>query len=218
MKRIEAQIARRSAQFDKHPIFQRFGSTGPLEDAVAFFPHITFFVMAFQDVLRLNQSAVKDPDLRWLAEHHREEDAGHEDWFLHDIEAFGVKPGVDWAFGPEHAPTRDTGYRLVAAALRATYDVSRISLVLALEATGESIFSRMPGYLERAGNTTQLKYFAKSHHEVERAHEIHEGRIREILNNIDLDEAQLAEATAVVDETFDAMTSMLDHIDRRLFR
>jgi len=217
MKRVEAQIARRSKMFDRHAIFQRFGSTGPLGDAITFFPQITFFVMAFQDVLRINEMAVTDPKLRLIAQHHREEDAGHEGWFLHDTEAFGVKPAVEWAFGSEHATTRDTGYRLVSASLSATYDASRIALVLALEATGESIFSRMPGYLERAGNTAHLKYFAKSHHEVELAHEIHNGGIREILTSIELDDDQLAEAFKVVDITFDAMTSMLDHIDRRCF-
>ena len=144
-------------RFARLPFFRRLEDGSP-DDARAFVPALAFFVMGFQDILRLNEARMRDPGLRALVRGHRPEDHDHEQWFLEDLRALGLELEVGGLFGPEHAATRDAAYAVMSEVFRANDDVTRLALILVLESTGEVFFSRVPRYVERirAGGTAAV--------------------------------------------------------------
>ncbi|MEW5849458.1 MAG: hypothetical protein AB2A00_11625 [Myxococcota bacterium] len=209
MKRVLEAIAARQARFAAQPFFKRLEGVGTVEEARAFAPQLTFFVMVFQDILRVNEAKVKDPALRKVARHHRVEDRGHDNWFLHDLDQLGVTHGIGWLFGPRHAATRDAAYALMSEVHRASGDHVRVALLLVLEATGDAFFSRIPGFMARAGFDKPLKYFSEAHHQVERNHEMFERRMQEELRALVVPGEVEAEALAMVERAFDTMEGMV---------
>ena len=148
-------IQERQAAFAECAFFEELSVEEASPEALSFMSGLTFFVMAFQDILRLNEAKVRDPALRAIARMHREEDRGHDAWFLRDIlQVEGRVPDVREVFGAGHAVTRDAAYALVVEALQATDDCVSIALLLVLESTGNVFFGRVVEWLERAGSPT----------------------------------------------------------------
>jgi len=77
------------------------------------------------------------PQHKRIARHHRDEDLGHERWFLEDIAKLTGGPlTISALYGRASASTRDAAYQLITEVYRATDDRLRIVLVLVLESTG----------------------------------------------------------------------------------
>ena len=211
MKLVEAHIEKKQAAFAKHAFFSdnRLGAGGGA--GLSFAPELTFWVMAFQDVLRLNASLTKEPALRKIVRHHRAEDAGHDRWFLDDLAAMQLPaPDVRSLFGERHTATRDSTYMLVSECYRATDDRMRLVLVKTLESAGHIFFGKVAAAVEKAGWTKLLKYFSFSHLEVEKSHEVFEAEISKTVSAIRLAPKARAEAKAVVDRCYLAFTTMFD--------
>ena len=211
MKWVELHIARRQAEFAEHQFFAENRAFDDVQNVLAFAPDLTFWVMAFQDILRLNTSLTRDPEIRKIVRHHRAEDAGHERWFLEDLETIKLSvPGVRDLFGSKHSPTRDAAYALVAEVFRVTDDRLRLVLVKTLESAGHVFFGRVAAIVERAGWTSALKYFSFSHLEVEKNHEVFEREISQIVSSIRLPRAARAEAKQLVDRCYAAFNAMFE--------
>ena len=211
MKLVEAHIGKKQAAFAKHEFFsdKRLGAGGGA--GLAFAPELTFWVMAFQDVLRLNASLTKEPALRKIVRHHRAEDAGHDRWFLDDLAAMQLPPpDVRSLFGERHTATRDSTYMLVSECYRATDDRMRLVLVKTLESAGHIFFGKVAAAVEKAGWTKLLKYFSFSHLEIEKSHEVFEAEIAKTVSAIRLEPKARAEAKALVDRCYLAFTTMFD--------
>ena len=211
MKLVEAHIGKRQAAFAKHEFFSddRLAAGGGA--GLSFAPELTFWVMAFQDVLRLNASLTKEPALRKIVRHHRAEDAGHDCWFLDDLAAMKLPaPDVRSLFGERHTATRDSTYMLVSECYRATDDRMRLVLVKTLESAGHIFFGKVAAAVEKAGWTKLLKYFSFSHLEVEKSHEVFEAEISKTVSAMRLEPKARAEAKALVDRRYLAFTTMFD--------
>jgi hypothetical protein len=179
-------------------------------------PRFTFYVLCFQDMLRLGSSLTTDPVLKELAVTHEAEDLGHEQWFLYDLEALGVERNLAWTFSPEHAVTRDISYRIMSEIVGATHDTTRLAVLLALEGIGAEFFGRVIGYLDRLGRAEGLRYFARSHQLVEQSHEVFEDHAQSRLSAIEVPSAVMAEVVRAVARTFEAMARLGDDIDARM--
>jgi hypothetical protein len=211
MKLIEAHVAKKQAEFAKHRFFSDDRMSSNESGVLSFAPDLTFWVMAFQDVLRLNAKLTKDTAIRKIVRHHRAEDAGHERWFLDDLAAMQIPaPDVRWLFGERHSPTRDSAYALVSEVYRADDDRMRLVLVKALESAGHVFFGRVAAVVERAGWTKMLKYFSFSHLEVEKSHQVFEDQIAKTVSAIRLEPKARAEAKQIVDRCYVAFTAMFD--------
>jgi hypothetical protein len=179
--------------------------------ALSFAPDLTFWVMAFQDILRLNATLTRDPQMRKIVRHHRAEDAGHDRWFLDDLAAMQIPaPDVRWLFGERHSPTRDAAYALVSEVYRATDDRLRLVLVKTLESAGHVFFGRVAAFVERVGLSKVLKYFSFSHLEVEKNHQVFEEEISRIVSGIRLPPKLRTEAKQLVDRCYVAFGTMFD--------
>jgi hypothetical protein len=213
---VAAVIARHRVEFAKHPFLAQLEGAGTAEQARAIPARLTFFVMCFQDMLRLARELSTDAEISELVKTHAQEDSGHDLWFLNDLERLGIALDVPFTFSTAHAATRDLAYRLISRLITAQHDATRLSILLALEAAGAEFFGRIIGFLERLRLTDGLLYFARSHENVEKNHDVFEHGSQSRLHAIALPFAALPEVTAAVAATFEAMTCLADEADGAL--
>jgi hypothetical protein len=219
MKIIRAHIAQRQAAFADHPFFTAIESNPPIDQVMGAMARLTFWVMTFQDILRLAEREVTTPALRKIARHHRKEDAGHETWFLADLARFRTQPPtIVELFGRDHAPARDAAYQLMSEVFRVTCDELRVALLLVLESAGHVFFDRVAQFVERAGYTDRLRYFSHHHLEVERAHAVFEQEAESRLDAIVLEPALRDEGLALVDRCYQAFDALLENLAASLLR
>lgn len=213
---VEDLIASSAAVLRAHPLLKRLEGAGTVEQMQILAPRFTFYVMCFQDMLRLGSALTTDPVLKEFAVTHEAEDLGHEQWFLYDLEALGVERNLAWTFSPEHTVTRDISYRIMSEIFGATHDTTRLAVLLALEGIGAEFFGRVIGYLDRLGRSKGLRYFARSHQLVEQSHEVFEGDAQSRLAAIEVPSAVMPEIVRAVARTFEAMARLGDDIDARM--
>lgn len=213
MRVISAHQARLAA----HPLFSHLEQRGSFDDILAIAPRVAFFVMCFQDVIRLVPRLTTDPLLRKLGRTHEREDKGHQLWFLEDLERFGVSCDVKALFSDERAAIRDITYEQIADVVHARNDWARLGVVLALEAAGTEFFGKIIAVLERADRARGLKYFSRSHQRVEQRHEVLQGGALAELSSLALPREAQTEVLAVIEHTFATMsrlaTDLLAHIE-----
>lgn len=210
MKVVLEHIEAKQANFAKHPFFAELRLDRPIEQIASFAPRLAFWVMSFQDILRLNEQMVNDPVLKRIARHHRDEDLGHERWFLEDIAKLTGGPlTISALYGRASASTRDAAYRLITEVYRAVDDRLRIVLVLVLESTGHVFFGRTATLTNAATQSPQkLKYFSDFHLHIEQAHEVFESEIEQQILNIPMPPQIVEEALALVDRAYAAFDTM----------
>ncbi|HEY3253535.1 MAG TPA: hypothetical protein VGJ91_06290 [Polyangiaceae bacterium] len=203
-------------EYEKRQFFRALEEVGSPAEVQALVPALTFFVFAFQDILRLNEQQIVDPSLKVIARQHRAEDAGHQNWFLHDARCLGVEPNLEWTFSSNHRVTRDTSYRLVSEVFRASDDRVRVVVPMVLEAAGHPFFSRVFRFFENAGVDSPLKYFALTHWQIESGHEMLQEAQGSFLQSLTLPDALRSECLAMMERMFAAMATMVDDLRLRM--
>lgn len=209
-------IRAHQAELASHPFLTRLERRGTFAEIRSIAPRVAFFVMCFQDVIRLVHRLTSDPALRALAAAHEIEDKGHDLWFLHDLERFGVSCNVRMLFSPEHETIRDVVYEQLSDVLRSADDRARLAVVLALEAAGREFFGRIIDVLEREGQSNELKYFARSHERVEQSHGIFQDTVKAEFDATVVPAEALPEVFAVIERTFATMARLADDLEAHL--
>lgn len=214
MQQIRQYIRERQARFAELDFFLQLEKNDSPNEALSFVRRLAFFVMVFQDILRLNESLVQSPELRRVARHHRAEDRGHDLWYLEDLMVLdGSIPDTRELFSG-NGVTRDTAYQLMSEVFGAKDDCARIALLYVLESTGHIFFTRVVTNAERVGVPQRLLYFARRHLDIELGHELFEEEMNATVERIELSPEQRQNIMALVDRSFDAMTSMLSALSK----
>jgi hypothetical protein len=209
MQHIRSYIREKQSEFATLEFFDQLDRNDSPGQALSFIRNLTFFVMVFQDILRLNEARVQDPTLRKIARHHRAEDRGHDAWFLHDLNVLeGSIPDVRELFAT-NVTTRDTAYQLMSEVFRTDSDRARVVLPLVLESTGHVFFTRAIMNAERVGVSQNLLYFARRHLDIELGHEMFEAEMNATIDAIALSAEERREIMALVDRSFVAITRMI---------
>jgi hypothetical protein len=218
MKTIQSYIAEKQTQFALHPFFTHLEKCASIHDFLEVSADLAFWVMVFQDILRLNEERVKDPYLHKLAKHHRIEDRGHELWFLEDIENLRNKNKRDITglFDKNNTSTRDAAYAILAEVFNLHDERLRVILLFTLESTGHIFFGKAADFVEKTGYTQRLKYFSNNHLEVEKAHAMFEESMEKEFFSIVLSVEKRAEALALVDSVYNAFSSMFDGLMKQI--
>jgi hypothetical protein len=177
---------------------------------------LLFFVMAFQDMLRINTQLVKDPMCRGLVEAQRSADAGHDNWYLSDLRRLGIEPSLRWVFGKSHERTRDTSYEIIAELFAAPDDVCRLVVGLVLEATGGEYFSRVQHFFTALGLVEGYRFFGGEHWAVEQDHGPLDGPMRKQLLAISLSEASRQQALGTAARVFASVSRMCDDLSAKM--
>ncbi|HVE82774.1 MAG TPA: iron-containing redox enzyme family protein [Myxococcales bacterium] len=210
-------MAFKQVHFGVHPFLQRLEKNEPLRHVLPFASYLTFWVMTFQDVLRLNESKVEDPSIQLMSRHHRAEEAGHDRWFLADLlKIEGANPDLRDVFSSPHTATRDAAYTLMAEVFTARTDDERIVLLLALESTSHVFFEKIASYFERQGVSAALQYFARHHIDAEEQHEIFEVKMMDKLQRRALEPSVRQRCLDLVDRCFAAFDLLFDGLEERL--
>lgn len=212
MKTIQEYINTKQIEFAQRPLFNHIRKRLPLQQTMGFAPYIAFWVMTFQDILRLNEKLTKDPKLREFAHHHRQEDAGHERWFLQDLEVMfdTEKLTIDWLYGPDCSTIRDASYMIMAELVKAESDQQRTVLVLALESTSQIFSKEITSYIYDMGYGEKLKYFSKTHFDAESEHAMYEEEGEQQLHAIKFIPQEREKAIALVDYIYAIFYTIAD--------
>lgn len=214
MKAIQDHIERKQKEFMRHPFFDLLERLDRLEDVAGFVPNMTFWVMGFQDILRLNEERVFDPFLRKVARHHRLEDAGHEQWFLHDKAYICGSDSPDgdagWLFGKENQGARDLVYALLAEVYKSEDELLNIVLLVVMESTGHVFFDKIVKQMKKIGEDENLLYFSSSHLMVEQGHALFEAEMKRGLETRPVSAEVLRDALALVDRCYGAFVKLFD--------
>jgi hypothetical protein len=217
MRAVLQHISVRQARFAEHPFFAELRQDRPLEQVLAFAPRLAFWVMSFQDVLRLNAQRVRDPELNLLMLRHRSEERGHDHWFFEDVAVLMGRPlTLTDLWDRPHERTRDASYDLISEVLRPMDDRLRVVLVLTLESTSHAFFSRTAALTQSSGTNKRLKYFSNHHMEAEEQHEVFEEQMEAMLRGIELTPALREEAVTLVDRIYTAFHAMFDGLHTEL--
>ncbi|WP_434427850.1 hypothetical protein [Nannocystis pusilla] len=209
MQHVRSHLKHRADQFARHPFFALLRPTSELRHALAFARGLSFWVYVFQDVIRLNADLARERRLRALLARHCEEDRGHEQWFHADLlEIFGAPVALDELFAPEFADARAGALAIAAEVFRLSDDRLRVVLVDALEAAASVGFTRFAAHVRASGFVGRLQYFDGRHLAVEDDHELHDERVERELDAIRFDEAERAEAVALIDRVFAAFAQI----------
>ncbi|WP_240358384.1 hypothetical protein [Myxococcus vastator] len=219
MKEVLQHIAVREARFAAHPFFSDMRMDRPIEQVMAFAPRLTFWVMTFQDVLRLNAHFIQDAHFKALATRHHAEEGGHDQWFEEDICALtGGSLSIGSMYGRAHVKTRDAAYAIISEVYRPVDDRLRIVLLWALESTSHVFFSRTAIISAAQGADDRLKYFSDHHMQAEAQHAMFEQELAAELEAMQLSPQVRADALAMVDRIYAAFDTMFDGLRVNLER
>jgi len=207
---IFGHMAAQQTHFEEHPFFQYLEQNPPTDWLHHFVPGMAFWVMTFQDVLRVIEDRVKAPQMRAIASHIRQGDKGHDNWFLSDMVRLGLTPpDIEKLFGPEHDSARSASYAIMSEVYRAQDDRLLIVLLLALESASYVFFGSMTNYLENNNYTKQLHYFGRTHLDAELKHGIVEAEMdNQVERAVEKSPEVHQQAIQLIDRIFDAFYKM----------
>lgn len=214
IKELQSVIEYRQKDLESKPLFNTFDRSSQIEDLQAIAPHFYFFVLAFQDMLRLTHEKICAPTLKEIALNFVQEDAGHEEWYLFDVEQLGCTRDVRWLFGNVHQPVRDFAYELTSYLFNISDDRVRIVFPLVLEATGVAFFKSIVGLVRRSGYDESLRYFGSCHQKAEMSHNMYKDG-KEALDDIEFDENAYREALALIHQCFNCFEGFADYLEQQ---
>jgi hypothetical protein len=218
MLTIKQYIATLKSQLNQHSFFTQLTQQRELSRALSFAPSAAFWVLAFQDMLRLNAQRAKNPEIKRLLEQHVSEDAGHEEWYFEDLKAlYGdlfVRPKD--LFSAHSLDARGTAFSIVSEMFRIEDDYLRLVFVEVLEATAQVFFENVSVYLRASGNYQKLKYFGAIHQQAESEHEMFEGHIKQQTQAYIFTTSQQEEARDLVERTFLHFEVLFTQFEERL--
>ncbi|MFI8828970.1 hypothetical protein [Streptomyces sp. NPDC053431] len=217
MKEVFERIEELRADTERHPFFTALESLEDLGAIKSVIPVLTFWVMTFQDVLKMNRDLATESPYVEILQQHYEEDCGHDKWFLQDLrKVSGQLPRVDEVFGPEHESIRFMSYRISALCMALKSDAERIALIESLEATAQLFFPRYSAALARVGLVEDFLFFGETHLLAEESHEIGDEEMKEQLTLIELDETSRAACITLAGECFSAFDLLWNEMHEAL--
>lgn len=203
MVTVAEHIDYQAATYGRLPLFEAFREDRiPVAQFAAFFKEQYLAARLFQDLIWAT-TEIHDGPYAAFAARHRLMDSGHHMWMKQDLAKFGLPPmTTDDFFRLEFLPTRIQMARILALCHAATPE-KRMVILAALESAGAVTLGTLFGYVGRHGLLDQTAYLGKKHIDVEnrQVEQIHEVA-REILDSESIEYKQ------VVDEVFDALTTM----------
>ena len=203
MVTVAEHIDHQAATYGCLPLFEAFREDRiPVDRFADFFKEQYLAARLFQDLIWAT-TEIKEGPYAAFAARHRLMDSGHHLWMKQDLAKFGLPPmTTDDFFRLEFLPTRIQMARILALCHGAAPE-KRMVILAALESAGSVTLGTLFGYVGRHGLLDQTAYLGQKHIDVEnrQVEQIHEVA-REVLDS------ESTEYKQVVDEVFDALTTM----------
>jgi len=212
MKNITDYIESKKHIFYDHAIFDWFRNGEDIGEILEHTIGFGFWIMTFQDVLRLNTERFSDEKLKSIAETHMQEDSGHDLWYLSDLTMMGLNiPTISTIYDKQYESARDASYLLLNEVLNATSDFERLILIEAIESTSDVFFSYTSEYIDKKDLNLPLRFFSKHHFNVEQAHDCKE--FEYIFEATKLNREENDSMILLVDRVYDAFDILYTGID-----
>jgi DMATS type aromatic prenyltransferase len=206
---VQERIEQHTSELRQHSFLQRLlDGEQSLASVQALARRLTFFVLVFQDMLRLTAKRMTHPVLAAMARTHQQEDKGHDIWFLSDLKGLRAEPELKELFSDQHEVSRDVAYELLSLLLRSRDDRARMAVLMVMETAGAEFFPRIVACLEKLGRADDLIFFGRHHMQAEARHTSAEPEQRDQLWQLQLEPEVVPEVLAAVDDAFGAMTRL----------
>lgn len=214
MRTFKKLIKLHQSELSNHALFELIESAQSTEPLARMARALSWWPMVFQDMLRINFERVAGSEYARAAKCHRDEDAGHEKWFLEDLRAFDVEaPGLEELFSPSFQPIRDACYALLAEVHGAPTPEQRLALLLTLESTGHIFFEKIADATHRVCPELPLRYFAHFHLGVEKDHDLFADKTEEEIEHVDLSDAERARCNEMLKRVYHAFGIMFSYLE-----
>jgi hypothetical protein len=209
---VQEYLKAKQKTLRNNQLFQKLNSgQWSLREFAEIAHNLSFWVMSFQDLLRLNLSQITDEQYYQIIRQHFMEDIGHEKWFLNDLEVMNLEqPNLQVLYSKPHATVRDATFSLMSEVFRATDDYERIFIILTLESAGHVFFESVADFIEKYNYDHEFKYFSHHHLGMEKNHELFEEEMQSCLNNIQLNYEEISKLFNMIDRMYKAFELMFD--------
>ena len=174
--------------------------------------NLTFYVLAFQDIIRLAANHVYNPMLSDLLKSHYQTCKDYEQGYLDDLDTLSETPTVSFLFSSSQQLVRDVAYNLIAGILRTETDMQRTALVLSLEAAGEIFFQGFIAAFEQQNQHHSLKYFNRQHPALILSQSLTEQVWQNKLAAIPVSLTELELCEKTIDQVFAQMNTLANHL------
>lgn len=219
MKTVLDFVEQKKQEFAQLPLckFMQDTSIDPRQ-RLAWAPALAPFALAFGD---FNKYALrKEPTtdkIQQLINRHSYEDDHHWVWFLEDLEKLGFDQSIKFTdamrffWGDEMRKARQVCQQM-AMHLFNCEPIVVLAAIEAIEATGNVVLSLTAAVTDELKPTTRkiYRYFGREHFLVETGHAMGTEDITQFLQEVELTEAQRAQAFELVEMVFDVFTDCLN--------
>lgn len=211
MQTIHNYLANKQFQFTKHQFFQLLTDDTTLEQFASVAARLSFWVMSFQDLLRLNEERITNDKIRNIVRKHRLEQSGHEHWFVSDVHDMECKMlTLQSIYSRNCATTRDATYALMSEVFQAKSDYERVILLLTLESTSNIFLGFTVDFVDTVNYTSSLKYFSNYHLEFEKNYRGFEEKLTNYFAEVQLNQDEEAQILKMIDRVYKAFNLMFD--------
>lgn len=211
MKQVLKHIFSKKRTYNLLPLFEWMRDERlSARERLAFYPCMAPFILSFGDLNKFVLRAERPGDLfQDMVNAHTLEDDHHWPWYLEDFHKLGFDTelrGTDWMnflWGEETQQNRVLMARLTAL-VSGTSGVERLTIIEAIEETGNVLFSAILPLAEQLERELgeQLRYCGSHHFDLESGHAV--GADHKALANVELTDSDRARHMAMVDEVYDA--------------
>jgi hypothetical protein len=179
------------------------------------------FAMTFGELNRsiLREEPTDDP-IQKIVNQYTHEDDYHWYWMLDDIEKLGIDSQLKFTdtlrflWGEKTVKTRRLSYDTFALSLFNTEPILRLAIIESIEATanvGLPIVAKVATELQRMTHM-EYKYLGRGHILAEEDHLIHTSEVRQIIENLQINEEEEAKALEIVDQVFSLFSQCMDEL------
>lgn len=211
MKQVLRHIFGKKRAYNLLPFFEWMRDERlSARERLAFYPAMAPFILSFGDLNKFVLREERPGDLfQDMVNAHTLEDDHHWPWYLEDFRKLGFDAemsGTEWMnflWGEETQQNRLLMARLTGL-IRGTSSVERLTIIEAIEETGNVLFSTILPLAEVVEKELgeQLRYCGSFHFNLESGHAV--GADHKALTNIQLSDSERARHIAMVEEVFSA--------------
>ncbi|MBD2344647.1 hypothetical protein [Anabaena subtropica] len=217
MKTIQNYLVKQQSQFTQHRFFQQLTDDITLEQFASMASCLSFWVMSFQDLLRLNEARITNVEIRDLVRRHRLENTGHEHWFVSDVNEMKCKVlTLQSIYSRNYVTTRDATYAIMSEVFQARNDYERIALLLALESTSNIFLGVTVDFVDTLSYSISLRYFSDYNLEFEKNYAIFEQKLTTYLADIHLTQDDEENLLKMIERVYHAFNLMFDGLTSAL--
>jgi hypothetical protein len=213
---LKKSIVLRKSELRRHSIFTVAQASQSTEFLVNTARALAWWPFVFQDVLRLTTERTRGSGFEHFVDYHRDENCGHERWFLDDLRTLGVGlPSLQESFGEEFEGLRDACYSLLSQAQCCESGAQHVAFLLMLQATGHVFFEELSAAMAPVCLELPLHYFVRSHSSVGKDYSLFGESIDSDLDQIVLSSAERAKCEEIVQRVHQVFVDIFSHVAAR---